>query len=70
MQTEIGRELARHNADFLIQFMAKLSAELQGDCLGWIARCRAASVAVCSLNCGNLFPVFIVRLKECRKIDQ
>ena len=34
MQTEMGRELARHNADFLIQFMAKLSAELQGDCLG------------------------------------
>ena len=34
MQTEMGRELARHNADFLIQFMAKLSAELHGDCLG------------------------------------
>ncbi|MCK7383164.1 phosphohydrolase [Enterobacter cloacae] len=34
MQTEMGRGLARHNADFLIQFMAKLSAELQGDCLG------------------------------------
>ncbi|HHA2081961.1 TPA: phosphohydrolase [Enterobacter asburiae] len=34
MQTEIGRELARHNADFLIQFMAKLSAELHGDCIG------------------------------------
>lgn len=34
MQTEIGREMARHNADYLIQFMAKLSAELQGDCLG------------------------------------
>ncbi|MEB7540860.1 phosphohydrolase [Enterobacter huaxiensis] len=34
MQTETGRELARHNADFLIQFMAKLSAELQGDCVG------------------------------------
>jgi len=34
MQTEVGRKLARHNADFLIQFMAKLSAELQGDCLG------------------------------------
>lgn len=34
MQTEMGRELAHHNADFLIQFMAKLSAELQGDCLG------------------------------------
>lgn len=34
MQTEPGRELARHNANFLVQFMAKLSAELQGDCLG------------------------------------
>lgn len=34
MQTARGRELARHNADFLIQFMAKLSAELQGDYLG------------------------------------
>lgn len=34
MQTDVGRELARHNTDFLIQFMAKLSAELQGDCLG------------------------------------
>lgn len=34
MQTAVGRELARHNADYLIQFMAKLSAELKGDCLG------------------------------------
>jgi len=34
MHTDVGRELAQHNADFLIQFMAKLSAELQGDCLG------------------------------------
>jgi len=34
MQTEMGRELARHNADFLVHFMAKLSAELQGDCHG------------------------------------
>ncbi|MHA0960783.1 phosphohydrolase [Enterobacter cancerogenus] len=34
MQTAAGREFARHNADFLIDFMAKLSAELQGDCLG------------------------------------
>lgn len=34
MQTAVGHELARHNADYLIQFMAKLSAELQGDCLG------------------------------------
>lgn len=31
MQTTAGRRLARHNADFLIQFMAKLSAELSGD---------------------------------------
>lgn len=34
MQTAEGRELAQHNADFLVQFMAKLSAELQGDALG------------------------------------
>lgn len=34
MQTPAGRDLAQHNADFLIHFMAKLSAELQGDCLG------------------------------------
>lgn len=34
MQTDVGRELAQHNADFLIHFMAKLSAELQGDCIG------------------------------------
>lgn len=34
MQTAAGGEFARHNADFLIDFMAKLSAELQGDCLG------------------------------------
>ncbi|HAS1783353.1 TPA: phosphohydrolase [Enterobacter cloacae] len=38
MQTPRGRELARHNADFLIQFMAKLSAELQGDYLGTDSR--------------------------------
>lgn len=31
MQTEKGKEMARHNARFLVQFMAKLSAELQGD---------------------------------------
>lgn len=31
MQTEKGRELAHHNADFLVHYMAKLSAELQGD---------------------------------------
>ncbi|MCS5992085.1 phosphohydrolase [Klebsiella variicola subsp. variicola] len=34
MQTEMGHELARHNAYFLIQFMAKLSAELHGDYIG------------------------------------
>ncbi|MCI2291239.1 MULTISPECIES: phosphohydrolase [Enterobacter] len=38
MQTPRGRELALHNADFLIQFMAKLSAELQGDYLGTDSR--------------------------------
>lgn len=31
MQTEKGRELAQHNAQFLVQFMAKLGAELKGD---------------------------------------
>ncbi|WP_318390373.1 phosphohydrolase [Enterobacter sp.] len=31
MQTEKGRALAAHNARFLVQFMAKLSAELNGD---------------------------------------
>ena len=31
MQTEKGRELAQHNADFLVHFMAKLSAELAGE---------------------------------------
>lgn len=31
MQTEKGRALAQHNADYLVHFMAKLSAELQGD---------------------------------------
>lgn len=34
MQTDVGRELAQHNTDFLVHFMAKLSAELQGDCIG------------------------------------
>ncbi|MFY9995282.1 MAG: phosphohydrolase [Leclercia sp.] len=34
MQTAAGQALAQHNADFLIQFMAKLSAELGGDCQG------------------------------------
>lgn len=31
MQTEKGREMAQKNADFLVHFMAKLSAELAGD---------------------------------------
>jgi len=31
MQTEAGKALAEHNANFLTQYMAKLSAELQGD---------------------------------------
>jgi len=31
MQTAAGRELARQSADYLIQFMARLSAELGGD---------------------------------------
>lgn len=31
MQTEAGRLLAEHNADFLVQYMAKLCAELQGN---------------------------------------
>ena len=34
MQTDVGRDLAQHNADFLVHFMAKLSAELHGDCIG------------------------------------
>lgn len=34
MQTDVGRDLEQHNADFLVHFMAKLSAELQGDCIG------------------------------------
>lgn len=31
MQTERGRALARHNAHYLVEFMAKLSGELRGD---------------------------------------
>ncbi len=31
MQTEPGRQLARHNANFLVHYMAKLCAELKGD---------------------------------------
>ena len=31
MQTEHGRHLAQHNADFLLTYMAKLSAELKGE---------------------------------------
>ncbi|RPH20762.1 phosphohydrolase [Buttiauxella warmboldiae] len=34
MQTEAGRVLARHNADFLVSYMAKLCAELKGDYCG------------------------------------
>lgn len=34
MQTSRGRALAQHNADFLVRFMAKLCAELQGDLTG------------------------------------
>ncbi|WP_130835340.1 phosphohydrolase [[Erwinia] mediterraneensis] len=33
MQTEAGRQLAEHNAEFLVGYMAKLCAELQGDLL-------------------------------------
>ncbi|MBU4680968.1 phosphohydrolase [Cedecea davisae] len=33
MQTEAGRALAHHNADFLVGYMAKLCAELKGDYL-------------------------------------
>lgn len=70
MQTEMGRELARHNADFLIQFMAKLSAELHGDCIGLDSGVEPLPSQFAQLNCGNLFPVFTLRLKECRKIYQ
>lgn len=31
MQTKQGRHLAQHNADFLLTYMAKLSAELKGE---------------------------------------
>ena len=31
MHTQEGRRLARHNADFLVTYMAKLCAELKGD---------------------------------------
>lgn len=31
MQTETGRDLARHNANFLVDYMAKLYAELKGE---------------------------------------
>lgn len=31
MQTTRGKEMAQHNARFLVEFMAKLSAELQGE---------------------------------------
>ncbi|MGU3415420.1 phosphohydrolase [Enterobacteriaceae bacterium C34A] len=35
MQTEKGRALANHNARYLVEFMAKISAELQGDYLAY-----------------------------------
>ena len=35
MQTERGRALARHNARYLVEFMAKISAELKGDYLNY-----------------------------------
>jgi uncharacterized protein len=31
MQTARGKQLAQHNAHFLVEFMAKLSAELAGE---------------------------------------
>ena len=31
MQTACGRELAQRNADFLVDYLAKLCAELNGD---------------------------------------
>ncbi|WP_017346449.1 phosphohydrolase [Pantoea sp. A4] len=34
MQTAAGRELAQHNAQFLVGYMAKICAELQGDMTG------------------------------------
>lgn len=38
MQTEQGRHLAQHNADFLLTYMAKLSAELKENMKCWILR--------------------------------
>ena len=35
MQTEKGRAMALHNARFLVQYMAKLSAELRGDSMSF-----------------------------------
>lgn len=34
MQTDKGKAMAQHNARFLVEFMAKLSAELQGKAAG------------------------------------
>ena len=31
MQTARGKQLAQHNAQFLVEFMAKLGAELAGE---------------------------------------
>lgn len=41
MQTERGRQLARHNAAWLVEYMAKLSAELSGDYLSLDAQISA-----------------------------
>ena len=41
MQTERGRRLARHNAAWLVEYMAKLSAELSGDYLNLDAQISA-----------------------------
>jgi hypothetical protein len=42
MQTTRGKEMAQHNARFLVEFMAKLSAELQGSRWRWMKRFYAA----------------------------
>lgn len=42
MQTDKGKAMAQHNARFLVEFMAKLSAELQGSLWRWMKRFCAA----------------------------
>lgn len=42
MQTDKGKAMAQHNARFLVEFMAKLSAELQGSRWRWMKRFCAA----------------------------